>query len=521
MSSDEPAWVARLEAMGVRIEREPVDHSRMLRMYTDVSFAAEVALRDLRHIGELGDPSAAHWHAATFAIGDDPIEGLDYRIARYELAAALVDRAHELSDLVHGALPEQIDALDSGILWADQVFARFLEQRGEFGTSGAERWRTGGLDALEQARAPLVELPFPTASAPLDAAPGLIWHGWTKPSASGVRWPFLQFLAEAVWHDEVLPALRAKAEREARYAQPALLAPVARGAALTPRLGGESWVLEAAGVDATLVRAAHKSGALDTVTAQKVFHALPSIARDAAASGGSVAILGGAGIASPTAHDRIEVQINGYAAASEALDCNRIELKKVFQALAASPLQWHAERLDGTTTLILDLQDNDAGGGPDQFVRFMLPSLFHPAFAAQLKEDGNATRRHRALIPAAADVPPSTNRRIAAAAGQLEWQALLWLREHLDQVDDLGGPVPWEELAERVQLSTNKQRTRRLKTLNGLLDLWKERGRWACAGDRWRPADDGQWGVILQAKADREDGRRRQAAGKKRQKRRR
>jgi hypothetical protein len=322
-------------------------------------------------------------------------------------------------------------------------------------------------------------------------------------------------LALAVWWAEVRPALEAERERERdRYPVSGLLEPVARAHPGTMLGPGGAWQVNA--VDAGILDQLHRSGALETSAAAALWQRLPDLARIAANNQGRRVTVWegeeGAVLASITTGQRTEIEIRGgYQALAACLGLNggdaRTALRATATGLAKIPLRWWAAGgSEGITSLLGDLNEHPGR------VTFILPRMLWPGFAAELRDLDHA-REERRRVPVAPDLPPTTNARLGAGPARLEVRGMVWIRDHLDQIEGIAGaPVPWNELAEEVGLSEAKQPARRRTALAALLELWVERRRWHRTGDLWRP--DYGWsgpGSLLEALEQRKGGQQAQA----------
>jgi hypothetical protein len=429
---------------------------------------------------------------------------------------------------LHGSLPADLPPLEpwldarddeipasvtvDGVPWLSARLADYL--RAEFEEHGAEL----AADWLENERTREAK-----RSADQPTIPGLPPHpplaGWLAAvdvPDLGNGWgvsPAALALARAVWWAEVRPGLERAPEA---YPTSAALFPVAVGMA-APTVPGRGW--ETAGVDVAILALLERTSTLETVQAQALLRALPNLARIAANNPGAVVDVRGVHVTMGT-DNRTSVHVpGGWSALAAALGVDhgdgRKALKDAAYALSEdNPLRWAAHKAGsaGSTHLLMDPSEAPDG------VRFALPRILWPGFAAELRTHEQATTREiRRLVPIPPDMPPTTNRNLGAGPSRLELDALAWLRNNLDAVNEQdGGPIPWAELADKVGLSGARQAVRRRAVLATLLELWEAEDRWHRTGDRWRPAYG--WAVLLEAKKQRDDGKAAQArkhAGKR------
>jgi hypothetical protein len=486
------------------------EHADSLARPDDDELVVKVALAWQRHARSFLDRlGPVPWPEAGATVGD-----LLQRFARAYLATAYTE----------GSAPEavaaaaELVALDGavaslaveGMPWLSDRFGAYLA---ELDAKLAEGWLPGARPAASQSTIPAPGMP------PAPALPGWLRDGSdTSQPAKASRAEL--YLALAVWRAEVRPEL------EPLYPTSAMLLPLAQafGSRLTAAHGDLSPRWKVSVLAPELLRLVDKHGALHTTEAIALVRKLPDLARLAHnADDGRTAMVWsgpeGALRVTPTSAGRTEVEAEGgwqvlAAYLGYSGGDQRTAIRNAGRVLAELPYRWHAAtrvaEVEGTTTLVADLEEHEPRGS----VSFMLPRLWWPGFSAVLQ--GDPERAARARVPIDPTPAPTTSPKLGSGADRLELRAAVWIREHIDTATEDGAPVPWEALADEVGLSTASQRIRRRAVLEGLLELWVDKGRWSRTADRWRPSYG--WsgpGGLLEAKEQRERGQQRQARSRK------
>ena len=482
---------------------EPVDPGEY---DANLAYAAPWALGAVRHLAEREHPTFEHHTSSANAVrdcqGDCPVpDRKAFREGEAILSRSVLEASREVWRRLeaHGRSlsPEELatHTID-GVLWADEVVAVWLAEHSD---KDAEAWREA---SREKAREDL-----------FGPARGRVWRGMFSPPASAkdesqsaVWYPWLAWVADTLWREEVWPDLHVRWHKREAQKQTVMLHTVAHGVGLVGTSHGDAegvWQ-----VTPELAKAVASAAPLASLEAQVVVRRLPELAK-IAAHHGMVRITEGMApghevVISPTVFKRTEVKaIGGWSALTVLFGgSNQHRMTETIRALEAYQLLW-CEPLGahGRTSLIADIVE---GRGDRRIVELILPKLFHPDFAADLKREHHApTRDYRNLVPIAADPPPCNAPRQQAAASRLELLAVSHLRAHLDDLTECGGVVPWEDLAHQAGLSTAAQPSRRSKVVNNLLDLWVSEGRWIRTGDRWRMSNEDEWEVLRSRKKDR------------------
>lgn len=482
---------------------EPVDPGEY---DANLAYAAPWALGAVRHLAEREHPTFEHHTSAANAVrdcqADCPVpDRKAFREGEAILSRSVLEATQEvwrrLEAFGWSLSPEELatHTID-GVLWADEVVAVWLA---EHSAQDAEAWREA---SREKAREDL-----------FGPARGRVWRGMFSPPAtakdeaqSAVWYQWVPWVADTLWREEIWPDLYVRWHKREAQKQTVMLHTVAHGVGLVGTSHGDAegvWQ-----VTPELAEAVASAAPLASLEAQVVVRRLPDLAK-VAAHRGMVRITEGMApghevVISPTVQGRTEVTaIGGWSALTALFQAsNQHRMTETIRTLAAYQLVW-CEPLgaQGRTSLIADIVE---GRGDRQSVSFILPMLFHPDFASMLKRDHPAlTRHYRGLVPISPSLPPAKIARKQAAASRLEILAVEFLREHLDDLTEHGGVIPWEGLARQAELSTARQPSRLRKAVTDLLDHWVSEGRWIRTGDRWRMADEDEWGVLRARKKDR------------------
>ena len=415
--------------------------------------------------------------------------------------------------------PHPAAGLEDGAPWLSARLADYL--RGELGAPDeADAWLE-----KERERSAVLQPDLP-GMPPRPVLPG--WLGFGHPDIYLHTGHYLHGGCSLAWFNlaAVVWVARERA-KEQRYPTSSMLFPLTGAGAVNPTDRGGAWVVTA--VDPVVMARLERSGALNTVESQALFRFLPDLARQAANVPGREVVAWSDGAAAVTVcmggDHRTAVNVRGgWSAFAAALGfaggSAQAVLANAARGFAALPVRWSADVANGTTSIILDLEERTADGR----VSFALPRLLWPGFSTELK-NADREREGRRRVPVPPTLPPTTNPKLGAGPSRLELAAHAWIRDHLDSiVDELGAPVPWGDLADRVPLSTAKQRSRRDATLARLLALWRAEGRWVRTdqdADRalWRPAYG--WtgpGSLIEALDQVREGRSIQALSKHRRK---